>query len=208
MKNNRTQGKPRSATPTVAIYARVSTTDQDASMQVRELRAYVRRMGWRTAGEFVETASGRRGAVRPELEKLMEAARLRKFDVVLVWKVDRFGRSVSEFVERVQALDQSGIRFIALTQGIDTDRASPQGNLLMHILAAIAEFERDLISERVKAGMSEAKRRGQHCGRPWKIFPRGRIANLRRLGWSWRKIAQRLGVPQSTVRKATRTSPD
>src|SRR5262252_1244177 len=127
MKNNRTQGKPRSATPTVAIYARVSTTDQDASMQVRELRAYVRRMGWRTAGEFVETASGRRGAVRPELEKLMEAARLRKFDVVLVWKVDRFGRSVSEFVERVQALDQSGIRFIALTQGIDTDRASPQG---------------------------------------------------------------------------------
>ena len=194
----------KKAHPTVAFYARVSTTDQDASMQLTELKDHAKRMRWKTV-IFCETASGKSGAERPQLEKLMEAARLRQIDAVCVWKLDRFGRSLQEFVERVQTLDKYGIRFIALTQGIDTDRASPAGTLLMHILAAMAEFERELMKERTKAGIEEAQRRGVHCGRPKKIFARARAANLRKAGHSWRWIEKKLGVPQSTIRHALKT---
>jgi DNA invertase Pin-like site-specific DNA recombinase len=184
-----------------AIYARVSTQDQQCEMQLTELRSYVERMGW-DGVEYVEKASGKAGAKRPELTRLMNDAQQRRVDVVLVWKLDRFGRSVQEFVDRVLALDRAGVRFIAVTQGIDTDQGSPAGKLLMHILAAIAEFERDLIRERVKAGVAEAKRKGKHCGRPKKVFRRDEAVNLRRKGMSWRKIAEVLGVPQATVRLA------
>lgn len=170
-------------------------------MQLSELRGFASRMGWE-ALEFVEKASGKAGSKRPVLERLMKDARMRRFNIVLVWKLDRFGRSVPEFVTRVQDLDNAGVRFIAVTQGIDTDSRSPTGKLLMHILAAIAEFERDLIRERVKAGVAEAKRRGKHCGRPKKVFRRDEAAEMRAAGLSWRKIAAALGVPQATVRLA------
>lgn len=184
-----------------AIYARVSTYDQHCEMQLTELRGYVERMGWEAA-EYVEKASGKAGAARPELERLLADARLKKVDCVLVWKLDRFGRSLQEFVERVMLLDQLGIRFVAPSQGIDTDRRSPAGKLLMHILAAIAEFERELIRERVSAGIAEAKRRGKHCGRPLRVFARERALELRRKGMSWRAIERALGVPQATIRLA------
>jgi DNA invertase Pin-like site-specific DNA recombinase len=184
-----------------AIYARVSTQDQHCAMQLTELRSYVERMGW-DAVEYIEKASGKAGAKRPELERLMADATSRKVDIVLVWKLDRFGRSVQEFVDRVLQLDRAGVRFIAATQGIDTDKSSPAGKLLMHILAAIAEFERDLIRERVKAGVAEAQRRGKHCGRPKKVFRRDEALALRRKGMSWRAIEQALGVPQATIRLA------
>lgn len=184
-----------------AIYARVSTEDQHCEMQVTELRGYAGRMGWDVA-EYIEKASGKAGSKRPVLERLMNDARLRRFDVVLVWKLDRFGRSMKDFVERVQLLESAGVRFVAVTQGIDTDSKSPTGKLLMHILAAIAEFERDLIQERVKAGVAEAKRRGKHCGRPKKVFRRDEAAEMRTSGMSWRKIAAVLGVPQATIRLA------
>lgn len=184
-----------------AIYARVSTEDQHCEMQLTELRGYASRMGWE-AVEYVEKASGKAGSKRPVLERLMNDARLRRFDIVLVWKLDRFGRSVPEFVERVQRLDTAGVRFIAVTQGIDTDGKSPTGKLLMHILAAIAEFERDLIRERVRAGVAEARRRGKHCGRPKKVFRRDEAAEMRARGLSWRKIEAALGVPQATLRLA------
>jgi DNA invertase Pin-like site-specific DNA recombinase len=188
---------------TAAIYARVSTEDQQCEMQLTELRSYVERMGWE-ALEYVEKASGKAGAPRPELERLLADARLKRFGAVVVWKLDRFGRSLQEFVERVMLLDQLGIRFIAPSQGIDTDRRSPAGKLLMHILAAIAEFERELIRERVRAGIAEAQRRGKHCGRPLKVFRRDEALRMRRRGMSWRAIARALGVPQSTVRLAVR----
>jgi putative DNA-invertase from lambdoid prophage Rac len=188
---------------TAAIYARVSTEDQQCEMQLTELRAYVERMGWE-ALEYVEKASGKAGAPRPELERLLADARLKRFGAVVVWKLDRFGRSLQEFVERVMLLDQLGIRFVAPSQGIDTDRRSPAGKLLMHILAAIAEFERELIRERVRAGIAEAKRRGKHCGRPLKIFRRDEAVRMRERGMSWRAIARALGVPQATVRLAVR----
>ena len=187
---------------TAAIYARVSTSDQDCSLQLSELKAYCKRAKWK-AVEYVDRGvSGAAGKKRPQLERLMADARLRKVDCVLVWKIDRFGRSVQELIARILELDQVKVRFVAPSQGIDTDQSSPAGRLLMHILAAIAEFERELIAERVKAGVAEAKRKGKHCGRPKRIFRRDRVLKLRKKGMSWRKIAAKLKLPMSTIRGA------
>ena len=182
-----------------AIYARVSTADQHCELQLAELRAYCSRMNWE-AVEYVEKASGSAGKSRPELERLMKDAQLRRFDVVLVWKLDRFGRSLQEFVQRVMQLDSRGIAFVALTQGIDTDKRNPAAKLLMHILAAMAEFERDLISERTKAGMAAAKAKGTRLGRPGRIWRRDLVLEMRNRGMSWRAIAREVGVPQSSIR--------
>ena len=169
-------------------------------------------MGW-TIVEYVEKASGKAGSRRPQLDQLLNDARLRKFDVVLVWKMDRFGRSLQHLVENVRTLDSLGIRFIAPSQMIDTDTKSPMGKFLMHIFAAFAEFERDLIVERVAAGVKQYQadyktgkarsRSGRNLpiGRPRRIFHRERVAELRRAGWSWRQIAKELGIAVSTLRQ-------
>lgn len=200
-----------------AIYARVSTEDQHADNQLPDLRAYAERSGWQIV-EYTENASGKEGCKRPVLAKLLADARLKKFDLVLVWKVDRFGRSLSDFVTNVRLLDSLGIRFVAPSQMIDTDQRNPFAKLLMHLLALFAEFERDLIVERVNSGLKEYRRaynRGEigkrrssrsgknlPCGRPVKIFRRDLAAEMRKEGMSWRAIAAELGVPQSTVRLA------
>jgi putative DNA-invertase from lambdoid prophage Rac len=207
-----------------AIYARVSTDDQRCDAQLAELRAYVARMGWSAAAEYVETASGKAGAKRPALDRLLADARLRKFDAVLVWKLDRFGRSLQHMIENVSALDRAGVRFIAVTQNIDTDARSPMGNFMMHIFGAFAEFERSLIVERVHAGVGEYRRAfgagevgtTRHSrsgkdlppGRPARIFRRDRAAALRKQGKSFRAIAAELGVPVSTVVDAVREKQD
>jgi putative DNA-invertase from lambdoid prophage Rac len=191
----------------IAIYARVSTQDQHCELQLSELRAFCQRSGWADVVEYVEKVSGKAGQQRPQLEQLLADARLKKIDVVLVWKIDRFGRSVQEFIERVQTLFVYGVRFLAPNQGIDTDLKSPAGRLLMHILSAIAEFERDLIQERVRAGVAEAKRQGKHCGRPKKVFRRDEAMKLRSQGMSWRAIARKLDVPQATIRRALSSVP-
>lgn len=184
-----------------AIYARVSTVQQDYQMQLTELRAYCQRQGWEVV-EYLEKASGKAGGRRPELDKLMRDARLKIFDTVVVWKIDRFGRSLSDFVSNVQSLDRCGVRFVAPNQGIDTDRRSASAKMFMNMLAVFAEFERDLIVERVRAGVAEAQSRGVHCGRPSKVFRRDQAAELRKQGMSWRKISRELRIPQSTIRKA------
>lgn len=202
-----------------AIYARVSTEDQHCELQLTELRAYCLRNNWEVF-EYIEKASGKAGARRPVLQKLMEDARLKRFDAVLVWKVDRFGRSIGNFVENVRTLDSLGIRFIAPTQSIDTDQRSPIAKLLMNLLALLAEFERDLIVERVSAGVTEYRRAfkagkvgierksksGKNLphGRPSKIFPRDKAKAMRAEGKSWNEIAKALRVNKSTVRKALR----
>lgn len=188
----------------VAIYARVSTTDQNCELQLSELREYIQRRGWELAGEYVDTGVSGTKASRPQLDRLMSDARAHRFDCIVVWKLDRFGRSVVHLSEALGNLRSWGVRFIAVTQSIDTDQANPTSNLLLNILAAIAEFEREMIVERVKAGVKEAKRKGKHCGRPKKVFARGRAEELRRQGKSWTAIAQELGVPVSTVRDALR----
>ena len=181
---------------TAAIYARVSTLDQKHDMQLTELRQYVERMGW-TAVEYTEKMSSVKR--RPVFDQLMTDAHLRKFDVVVVWKIDRFARSMKQFVDSVMTLDQAGVRFVAPTQGIDTDKQSPTSRFLMQILAAFAELERNMIVERVKAGVAEAQRQGKHCGRPARIFRRHDAVELREIGMSFRAIAKKLGLPLTTV---------
>ena len=180
---------------TIAIYARVSTADQDCSMQLRELREYAGRQGWTVFAEYIDQGISGVKASRPALNRLMEDARMRRFDTVVVWKIDRFGRSVSQLVANVQLLDSYGVRFVAVTQGIDTDQRNPTGRLLLHILASLAEFERETILERVHAGIAAAQAQGKHCGRPKRTFRRDEAIRLRTEGQSWRSIAAKLDVP-------------
>src|ERR1700688_1432508 len=162
-----------STTMTAAIYARVSTADQNNAIQVRELKEYVERRGWELAGTYQDQMSGAK-ASRPGLDQLFAEARRRKFDIVVVWKLDRFGRSLVHCVSGIQELASKGIRFIATSQGLDTDESNPASKLLMHILAAVAQFERELIHERVSAGMKAARKHGTKTGnaigRPRRIF--------------------------------------
>ena len=122
------------------IYARVSTTDQNCEMQVGELREYVSRRGWESAGEYVDTGISGSKASRPALDKLMAGAARRAFDCVLVYKIDRFGRSVLHLSQQLAALTSYGVRFIAVSQGIDTDASNPSSRLMLTILAGVAEF--------------------------------------------------------------------
>jgi DNA invertase Pin-like site-specific DNA recombinase len=183
-----------------AIYARVSTTDQDCEIQLRELREYVARRGWEPAAEYVDAGVSGAKASRPALDRLMAAAGHHEFDCVLVWKIDRFGRSVLHLSQQLATLTSCGVRFIAVSQAIDTDASNPSSRLMLTILAGVAEFEREIISERTLAGVRAAKARGKALGRPRRVFRRDEVARLRdEEGMSWRAIAKTLGVPLSTI---------
>jgi DNA invertase Pin-like site-specific DNA recombinase len=188
-----------------AVYARVSTTDQNCEMQLQELREYVARRGWAAAGEYVDTGFSGVKASRPALDRLMTAAARREFDCVLVWKIDRFGRSVLNLSQQLAALTSYGVRFIAVSQAIDTDASNPSSRLMLTILAGVAEFEREIIRERTLAGVRAAKARGKALGRPRRVFRRDEVVRLRDAeAMSWRAIAKQLGAPLSTVRDAYR----
>jgi len=188
------------------IYARVSTSDQDCSLQLNECREYCERRGWRIAGEYVDTGWSGTKASRPQLDKLMRDARAHRFDCVMVWKVDRFGRSVVNLLEALKLLESYGVRFLVISQSIDTDQASPTSRLLMTILSAVAEFERSMICERVAAGLKAAKRRGVQLGRRKMVFDRGRVRELKLLGKSHRQICSELGVSMGMVIRALKTA--
>ena len=194
-----------------AIYARVSTADQHNAIQIRELTEYVERRGWELAGTYQDTMSGAK-ANRPGLDKLMADARQRRFDAVLVWKLDRFGRSLVHCVSGIQELSSLGIRFVATSQGLDTDESNPASKLLLHILAAVAQFERELIRERVSAGIRNAKAKGtksgKAIGRPRRVFDRGEILRLRQDGHSLAQIARRMNVGVGTVARALESAPE
>ncbi len=185
-----------------AIYARVSTSDQTNAIQVRELTEYVERRGWELASVYQDQMSGAK-ASRPGLDQLIADARKRKFDIVVVWKLDRFGRSLVHCVSGIQELASHGIRFIATSQGLDTDESNPASKLLMHILAAVAQFERELIRERVSAGMKAAKthgtKTGNAIGRPRRIFNHDEVVRLRETGLSIEKIACEMRIGVGTV---------
>jgi putative DNA-invertase from lambdoid prophage Rac len=189
-----------------AVYARVSTTDQTNTIQVRELTEYVKRRSWELAGIYQDQMSGAK-ASRPGLDQLMADARRRKFDAVVVWKLDRFGRSLVHCVSGIQELASLGIRFIATSQGLDTDESNPASKLLMHILAAVAQFERELIRERVSAGMKAAKahgtKTGNAIGRPRRIFNRDEVLRLREIEVSIEKIAGQMHIGVGTVVRVT-----
>lgn len=193
-----------------AIYARVSTVDQNNAIQVRELKEYVERRGWALTGTYQDQMSGAK-ASRPGLDQLMADARRRKFDVVVVWKLDRFGRSLVHCVSGIQELASLGVRFIATSQGLDTDESNPASKLLLHILAAVAQFERELIRERVSAGMRAAKahgtKTGNAIGRPRRIFNRDEVLRLRGTGLSIEKIADQMSIGVGTVVRVLQSRP-
>jgi DNA invertase Pin-like site-specific DNA recombinase len=183
-----------------AIYSRVSTSDQNVSMQLDELRAYCERRGFEVADEYVDSAVSGAKESRPALNRLLVDARRRRFDAVLVYRYDRFARSLRQLVNALGEFDALGIHFISLHEGVDT--STPSGRLVFGIFGTIAEFERSLITERVKSGQAAAKRRGVRFGRPRVQVDPEKLADLRRQGLSYASIAKATGVSVSTVFRA------
>jgi DNA invertase Pin-like site-specific DNA recombinase len=183
---------------TVALYARVSTLDQSCDMQLEDLRRYAARFG--RSCEYVDVGVSGTQRRRPQLDALMKDAHKRRFDVLLVWKFDRFARSVKHLVDSLEEFRALGIDFISYTEGVDT--TTPSGELLFHIMGAVAQFERDLIAERVRAGIAHARAMGKPIGRPRARIDAEQAKALRQQGQSLRGIARVMGVPVSRVRRA------
>jgi DNA invertase Pin-like site-specific DNA recombinase len=187
----------------IAVYHRVSTLDQNPGLARDELRAAAARHGGEVVLDIEETGSGARND-RPGLQRLMDAARRGKLDAVMVWKLDRFGRSALDVLANIRDMDVAGVRFIATTQGIDIrPGGDAMSRLILGVLASVAEFERDLIRERTRLGMAKARATGKHIGRPRVVGPdRGAVATLRAAGKSWREVSQALGCSTWAARQA------
>ena len=179
-----------------AVYARVSTHDQEVENQLGELRRFVDARGWE-AREYVD--EGVSGAVeqRPALDELIRDAKRRRFDVLVCWRLDRLGRSLKHLITLLDDLQALGVAFVSLAEGIDA--TTPAGKLQMHILAAISEFERSRTIERVQAGLQRAKRQGRTLGRPRRTISPRQLTRVE--GLSTRDAAKVLGVPRSTLQR-------
>ena len=184
-----------------AIYARVSTNNgQDPTMQTRELREYCERRGWEMEGEYVDTGISGAKERRPQLDALLVACRKRRVDAVIVYRYDRFARSLRQLVNALEEFRSLGIEFISLHEGVDT--STPNGRLVFGIFASITEFERELIRDRVKSGIAAARSKGKGLGRPKVIADAARIAQLRASGASWSAITEQLGISAGTAKRA------
>ena len=184
-----------------ALYARVSTANgQDPTVQTRELKEYCERRGWKLAGEYVDTGISGAREKRPQLDRLMADAHRRRFDAVVVWKFDRFARSVSHLLRALETFKALGIEFVSLSEQVDT--STPTGKMVFTVLGAVAELERSLIAERVRAGLRNARAKGKRLGRPSVVVDAPRIATLRRTGASWAEISVQLGIGATTARRA------
>src|SRR5437763_11189689 len=184
-----------------AVYARVSTLDQEPENQLAELRRYIEARGWSIA-EYVDRGVSGAKDRRPALDALLKDARRRRFDVLVVWRLDRLGRNLRHLITLLEELQALGVAFVSLNEGIDA--TTPAGMLQMHILGAIAEFERARIAERVKAGLQRARAQGKRLGRP-----RKEPATIDVPGGSVRAAARAWGVSKSTAARwiATRREP-
>ena len=186
-----------------AIYARVSTADkgQDPDLQLGPLRQYCQARAWKIAGEYVDHMTGVKSK-RPELDRLMDAARKRQVDIVIVWKLDRFGRSLKHLVTALDELGGLGVGFVSYTESIDLSTAT--GRSMLHIIGAMAEFERALIQGRVKAGIENARKKGKRLGRrPVAPIDRKKIIEAREQypDLSIRTLAKHLNMKPGTVHK-------
>ncbi len=184
----------------IAVYGRVSTDAQSHASQLREVRVCVRRR-WPKAEvtEYLDKASGAKFS-REGLDALMADVRKGRVDVVTVYKLDRLGRSLQHLAQLIGEFETHGTSLVATSQGIDTSEGNPAGRLQMHVLAAVAEFERSVIRERISAGLAAAKERGAKLGRPRKLhLHRDAVGKLMRRGLSGRKIAAQLGIPTGSV---------
>jgi DNA invertase Pin-like site-specific DNA recombinase len=185
----------------VALYARVSThAGQNPEMQLAELREYCARRGWEIFSEFVDVGISGARERRPELDRMLAACRRRLMDAVVVYRYDRFARSLRQLVNALCEFDALGIQFVSLHEGVDT--STPNGRLVFGIFASIAEFERELIRERVRSGIAAARAQGKRIGRPRRPVDSNRVRELRASGWSWAKIASELGAGLGTVHRA------
>jgi DNA invertase Pin-like site-specific DNA recombinase len=180
----------------VALYARISTSEQDADLQLVDLRRYATARGWEIAGEFVDRGVSGAAAIRPVRDQLMTAVRRREVDGVVVWRFDRFSRSITDLVASLEEFRTLGVAFVSIHEQIDT--GSPAGRVVFAVVAAMAEFEREILRERVRAGLARARERGIRLGRPLKLDAM-EILQLRRDGLSVRAIARSVGAPASTV---------
>jgi DNA invertase Pin-like site-specific DNA recombinase len=187
----------------VAIYARVSTTNhgQDVGLQTRELRQFAETRGWTVAGEYVDAGVSGAKDSRPELNRLMADAHKRRFDAVCVWRFDRFARSVSHLLRALETFKALGIDFVSYSEQMDT--STPTGKMVFTVLGAVAELERSLIVERVRAGLRNARARGKRLGRPRAVVDASRVNALRAQGMGWKKIAVELGIGVGTLYRAT-----
>ena len=179
-----------------AIYARVSTLDQQPENQLAELRRYVETRGW-TATEYVDRGVSGAKDRRPALDQLVTDARRRRFDVLVCWRLDRLGRNLKHLITLLEELQALGVAFVSLAEGIDA--TTPAGRLQMHILGAIAEFERERIRERVLAGLQRARASGTRLGRRPCAIADAQFLAVAEL--SLRQAAKALGVSHSVVRR-------
>jgi DNA invertase Pin-like site-specific DNA recombinase len=188
-----------------ALYSRVSTIGhgQDPAMQTRELTEYCQRRGWEVFDLYVDNGVSGKKDSRPQLNRLMQAAHERQFDVVVVWRFDRFTRSVSHLLRALETFNALGIQFVSLCEQVDT--TTPTGKLVFTILGAVSEGERNLIAERVRAGLRNARAKGKTLGRPRKNVDAAQIRALRASGHSWRSIARAMKLSVGTVYAATRS---
>jgi DNA invertase Pin-like site-specific DNA recombinase len=185
----------------LAIYGRVSTANhgQDVNLQTRELEQFAQARGWSLADSYLDIGISGAKDKRPELDRLMADAHKRKFDVIAVWKFDRFARSVSHLLRALETFNALGIAFVSLSEQMDT--TTPTGKMVFTVLGAVAELERSLIAERVRAGLRNARAKGKTLGRPRSVLDNARISRLRAGGASLRKIAGELGVSPALVHK-------
>jgi DNA invertase Pin-like site-specific DNA recombinase len=179
-----------------AIYARVSTFDQEPENQLQELRRYVSARGW-TAVEYVDRGFSGAKDRRPALDELVRDAKRRRFDVLICWRLDRLGRSLRHLILFLDEFQALGVAFVSLAEGIDA--TTPAGRLQLHVLGAIAEFERARIQERVKAGLARARAQGVKLGRPRRAIDPELLARV--AGLPEREAARRLGIPRSTYQR-------
>jgi len=193
----------RNSTPRVALYARVSTTDQSTDSQLLDLRRYVSERGWHTFREYTDNGVSGTKDNRPALNDLMNDAKKRRFDSVLVWRFDRFARSTTHLLLALDQFRNLGIDFVSYQENIDT--SSPLGSAIFTIISAVAQLERDIIAERVKMGLRRAQAQGVQLGRPRASIDLDKLRELHGKGLSHRQIAAQLGtLSHATVGRALR----
>jgi DNA invertase Pin-like site-specific DNA recombinase len=180
-----------------AIYCRVSTSEQNPELKVRELRDLCHRRGWIICGEFIDQGISGSKDTRPELDRMMRSARRREFDVCCVWRFDRFARSVKHLVMALEEFQSLGVGFVSYQEALDT--STPIGKAMFTIIGAMAELERNVIRDRVRAGVRNAKAKGKALGRKRVVFDRSRVVELRDGGPTVREIAATLGIGRGTV---------
>jgi DNA invertase Pin-like site-specific DNA recombinase len=195
-------------TKRVALYARVSTLNhgQDPEVQLRELRAYCERRGFEIADTYIDKGISGSREHRPALDRLMAACRKRLIDGVVVYRYDRFARSLRQLVNALEDFRALNIDFLSIHEGVDT--STPNGRLIFGIFASIAEFERELIRDRVRSGMAAAKAKGKRLGRPKVPVDASKIVLLRSQGLSWAEITKATGTSKGTAQRTLAGLPE